>query len=122
MFYIIAIAIVVVLLIFIITQSKFTAEANKTSPSSTKMDSISDDTVLIFFAPWCGYCKKAMPDFIKVSEMPNTKVLMVNSDDPKNKSLLEQYSVKGFPKIMKANGTVYEGPRTAEAISKFAAK
>jgi protein disulfide-isomerase A6 len=121
MFYLFAIAAVIILLFFVV-RSKFTAETKKSSPESAKLDSISDDTVLIFFAPWCGHCKRAMPEFTKASEMPDIKVLMINSDDPKNKSLLQQHSVKGFPHIVKANGTVHEGPRTAEAIAKFAEK
>jgi protein disulfide-isomerase A6 len=107
--------------IYLTCKSKFT-ETVKTTPKDSKTDSISDDTVLIFFAPWCGHCKSAMPEFIKASEMSNGKVLLINSDDPKSKKLMEQHSVRSFPTIKKANGIEYKGGRTSEELKKFADK
>ena len=89
------IAILLLVGIFISCKSKF-GETVKTSPSESKNDSITDDSVLIFFAPWCGHCKKSMPDFIKASEISDGKVILINSDDPKNKKLMEKYSIRGF--------------------------
>jgi thiol-disulfide isomerase/thioredoxin len=115
------VALLVLLGIYMTCKSKF-AETVKTTPMEAKTDSITEDTVLIFIAPWCGHCKSAMPEFIKASEMSDGKVILINSDDPKNKKLMEKHSVRGFPTIKKANGTEYKGGRTSEDIKKFADK
>ena len=115
------IALAVLIGIFVLCKSKF-SETVKTTPKESKIDSITDDTVLIFYAPWCGHCKKAMPEFIKATEMSNGKVMLVNSDDPKNKKLIQEHGVSGFPTIKKANGTEYKGGRTSEDIKSFADK
>ena len=95
------------------TKSKF---ADKTSPVSN----VKDDTVFIFFAPWCGYCKDAKPEFEKAVSKGNGKVVLVDATLPENKKLAEQYDVQGFPTIIRADKTKYEGGRTAEAIVRFA--
>lgn len=115
------VALLLIIGIYMTCKSKF-SETIKTTPKDSKIDSITDDTVLIFFAPWCGHCKSSMPEFVKATEISNGKVLLINSDEPKNKKLMEQHSVKGFPTIKKANGTEYKGGRKAEEIKKFADK
>ena len=119
--FLVLIAIFFIIGIYMTCKSKF-AETVKTTPKGSKTDSIADDTVLIFFAPWCGHCKSAMPEFVKASEISDGKVLLINSDDPKSKKLMETYSINGFPTIKKANGTDYKGARKAEDIKKFADK
>ena len=59
--------------------------------------------LIMLFAPWCGYSKKAKPDFDKMIEnhhgqMKNgtmVKVLLYDTD--KRKDMVEKYKVKGFP-------------------------
>jgi thiol-disulfide isomerase/thioredoxin len=75
------------------------------------------DSVLIFYAPWCGYCKKSMDDFNQASAK-NSKIRLINSDQ--NTDLVKKYNVKGFPTIMKSNGTVYSGDRSVDSILEFA--
>ena len=103
-------------------KSSFGAETTKTSDISSKIDSITPDTVLIFYAPWCGHCKSSMKDFMEASGSSNGKVMMINSDDsdPKVRALIKTYEIRGFPTIKKANGTIHTGQRTAAEIKKFA--
>jgi len=100
--------------------SKFTSTQTKSTSVSSKYDSVDDNTVLIFYAPWCGHCKKSMPEFLKATEDPSVKVVLVNSDDPGAKKLIDKYSINGFPTIIKGDGTVFNGDRTAREIIEFA--
>jgi len=109
---------VFIILIIFIKGSSFTATMI-TDPSS-KYDSVNDKTVLIFYAPWCGHCKNSMPEFIKASESPNTDILLVNSDDPASKSLMNKYSVNGFPTIVRGDNTAFTGDRKSQDIIDFA--
>jgi len=89
--------------------------------SSTSSSDISDDTVLIFYAPWCGHCKRSMNDFIEASETPGVNIILVNSDLDSSKSLLKQFGIKGFPSIVRGNGDSYDKKsRTASDIIDFA--
>jgi len=100
-------------------KSKLTAIANGTTPTSNKKDTITSDTVMIFYAPWCGHCKNSLSEFTEASEQGNGKILLFNSDDPDTKFLLKKYEVGGFPTIMKGDGQIYDGPRRAKDIIDF---
>jgi len=94
--------------------SKFTIG---TTPQKEKVNSIAPDTVLIFYAPWCGYCKAAMDEFEKAVDTGNGKIVLINGDE--NRDLMTKYGVNGFPTIMKGN-KVHTGGRTANEILDFA--
>lgn len=59
--------------------------------------------LIMLFAPWCGYSKKARPDFEKVIEqyhgqlVNGTMVKVLLYDTDKRKDMVEKYKVKGFP-------------------------
>jgi thiol-disulfide isomerase/thioredoxin len=103
-----------------ICKSTFTDTKSGNTPNTSKTDSIKEDTVLIFYAPWCGHCKKSMNEFIDASEQGNGKIMLFNADDPDTKTLLQKYSVRGFPTIMKASGEIYNGQRISKDILEFA--
>jgi thiol-disulfide isomerase/thioredoxin len=88
------------------------------SPDDTKVDNITDDTVIIFYAPWCGHCKRSMSDFKQAVTQGNGKVVLVNSDNEPD--LVKKYNVNGFPTIMKGNGSKYTGNRDYNSIISFA--
>lgn len=58
-----------------------------------------------FYAPWCGHCKRMVPEFQKLGELiqadPKLKnrvvIAKVNADN--HRSVGEQFDVKGFPTI-----------------------
>ncbi|GFS06922.1 protein disulfide-isomerase A5 [Elysia marginata] len=55
--------------------------------------------LVMFYAPWCGHCKKMKPDFAlaaqKVKEMGLGTLAAV--DATQNRELATQYGVKGYP-------------------------
>ena len=114
------IALFLLITISFMCKSRFESSTSSTTPKSEKTSSIQDDSVLIFYAPWCGHCKKSMKDFNEASDKGGGKVILINSDDPASKKVLEKYKVAGFPTIIKADGTAYKGPRTADSILNFA--
>jgi thiol-disulfide isomerase/thioredoxin len=95
--------------------SKF--NANQISMSSNNKSLSSGDT-LIFYAPWCGHCKKSMKDFKDAVSSSGGTVKLINGDE--EPELVTKYKVKGFPTIMKANGETYSGDRSSSSILDFA--
>ena len=107
---------------FLIILSMFSSK----SPFAAEKISVADnnkpsnDTVLIFFAPWCGYCVKAKDEFELAEQKGGGKIKLIDATHPDNKNIVEKYGVKGFPTIIKGDGTKFSGSRTAENILNFA--
>ena len=55
----------------------------------------------MYFAEWCGHCKRTMPEFDKLIESPpkGIKVLKIDSEDKQNAELIKSQDIKGFPTI-----------------------
>lgn len=55
----------------------------------------------MFYAPWCGHCKMAKPDFQEAADnlkdLPGRRMAAV--DCTKEKDLCDQYGVKGYPQF-----------------------
>ena len=100
-------------------KNKFSAssESYSLNEDGSVDENIPNDAVIIFYAPWCGHCKKSMGEFRKAQSMGRGKVILVNSDE--NADIVKQYGVKGFPTIMKGDRTPYTGSRDASNIIDF---
>jgi len=85
-------------------------------------------TFTMFYADWCGHCKKAKPDFVefmgdgtKTIGDKTVKIEMVNADsgDPK----VEAFQVKGYPTfcLQTTDGKVteYKGKRETAGYLEF---
>jgi len=77
----------------------------------------------VFYAPWCGYCKKLAPDFDRAAANMHGLVnsVAVDCDDDGNKSLCAEHGVQGYPtiKIFPGNGLpgeIYQGERMARKM------
>ena len=85
-------------------------------------------TFTMFYADWCGHCKKAKPDFTefmgdgtKTIGSTTVKIEMVNADsgDPR----VEAFQVKGYPtfclQTMDGKVTEYKGKRETAGYLEF---
>lgn len=62
---------------------------------------------IMFYAPWCGHCKHAIPEFLKLFNYANAKVGFVNCDE--NPEVCSAVSIHGYPSfiLFTKNGTAY---------------
>ncbi|GAB1600815.1 protein disulfide-isomerase A5-like [Argonauta hians] len=81
--------------------------------------------LLMFYAPWCGFCKTLKPEFAgAATELKGKAVLAgLDADNPQFYSLRMQYNITAFPTIFYfENGKVlhqYGGENTKSGIVKW---
>jgi protein disulfide-isomerase-like protein len=88
-------------------------------------------SLVLFYADWCGHCKKLKPTWEKASKNASENGLtMINiniggsdkdtdEDKKKNEEISKKYNIDGYPTIILfKNGkpVPYEGPRTEEGF------
>ena len=87
----------------------------------------SEPTFVIFHAPWCGHCKRAMPEFEKFKKSYNgpIKVIDINSEEDANKEIIKSQNIQGFPTIryypdgLEGQYTEYNGGRSADDFKEY---
>lgn len=86
------------------------------------------DTLIEFYAPWCGHCKKLAPVYDQLGEkMADEDVEIVKFDATAN-DVPASYNVRGFPtlywapKNSKDSPIEYEGKRSLEDFIEYIAK
>jgi protein disulfide isomerase family A protein 3 len=86
------------------------------------------DTLIEFYAPWCGHCKKLAPVFEELAEkLKDEDVAIVKMDATAN-DVPSTYEVRGFPtlfwlpKDLKESPVKYEGGREVDDFIKYIAK
>ncbi|KAF2348309.1 Thioredoxin domain, partial [Trinorchestia longiramus] len=84
-----------------------------------------DSTWLImFYAPWCGHCRKLEPTWGHVAQaLYGTQIRVGRVDATRFTAFAAEFDVRGFPTIIFVRGTeraVYHGDRTTADIVGFA--
>jgi len=80
--------------------------------------------LVMFFAPWCGHCKAAAPEFKKAAlrlRGGGVRVIAIDGDQCPN--VVRSLGIKGFPTIQyisRGKSVDYTGPRSAIAMGQFA--
>lgn len=110
---------IVIMLLLCTSKSTFGQGYSSQSTSNTT-PKVSKDSVLIFYAPWCGYCKDSMKEFKKAESDSDGKVILIDATLKENEKLKEDYNIEGYPTIIKGDNTKYTGDRNAKDIVKFA--
>lgn len=86
-----------------------------------------ENTLVMFYAPWCGHCKRLKPEYAKAAEMllgndPSITLAKVDCTEG-GKETCNKYSVSGYPtlKIFSKGDMIsdYNGPREASGIAKY---
>ncbi|CBH12152.1 protein disulfide isomerase, putative [Trypanosoma brucei gambiense DAL972] len=87
------------------------------------------DAFVLFYAPWCGHCKRLHPSFESLAKVyQNEKDLIianVDADDKSNSEVTKRYKVEGYPTLVffpkgnKGNPVNYEEGRTLDDMIKF---
>ncbi|CAG0899559.1 unnamed protein product [Cyprideis torosa] len=86
------------------------------------------DTLIEFYAPWCGHCKKLAPTYAELaSDLKGEEVDIVKFDATAN-DVPKQYDVTGFPTLYwapvgsKMSPEKYQGGREKDDFIKYIAK
>lgn len=82
--------------------------------------------LVMFYAPWCGHCKMAKPEFMAASEKLKDELRMVFAavDCTQHQALCSSHDVKGYPTFKyfmyyNKGGKDYTGGRKAEDFIEF---
>lgn len=99
-------------------------EPSRNNDDPEKIMSSDKPAMIFFYAPWCGHCKNAKPEFEKLMQMAKGRAHMIDCDAHQN--IAQKYNVKGFPTIRyypngpkNGNSKEYQGNRTAEDMMDF---
>lgn len=112
-----------VLAVALVRLASYTAFADEVVTLTTKAfdQHLKDNkqTLVEFYAPWCGHCKKLAPEFEKAAGELKGKVSLGKVDATEEKDLASKYNVKGFPTMVwfeDGKEAEYDGGRTSETI------
>ncbi|CAG0879088.1 unnamed protein product [Darwinula stevensoni] len=86
-----------------------------------------DNALVMFFAPWCGHCKKLKPEFeeaAKILKNDDPPVLLAKVDCTESgKDTCGKFDVSGYPTLKIFQEGVlskeYEGPRDSKGIVRY---
>lgn len=95
-----------------------------TQENFSKFIEENDNTLVKFYAPWCGHCKKMAPDYIAASDKADIegKVKFAEVDVTEESELGSEFEIRGFPTLKYfSKGEVfdYEGGRSEQDLLNY---
>ena len=85
-------------------------------------------TCTMYYTEWCGYCKKAKPEWAKLTDeydnktMNGTTILITKVNCEENPELAKEQNIQGYPTFkfsLDGQEVAYNGERTYNAFKKF---
>ena len=122
---VIILLIILVVLYFLYTT--FLKEGFETESGNLDDQVKSGTKLVLFYADWCGHCKKIKPVWDETAKEINSdevKMIKVNCGEgtEKDKEIMKKYSIDGYPTIIKfVNGkaTLYQGDRNSDSFKEI---
>lgn len=91
--------------------------------NETVLNQSKDVWMVLFYAPWCGHCKSAMPAWDSASNEADSGAKFGKVDCTVHQSICSNYGVQGYPTIKAfINGKAedYSGARDKDSFLSFA--
>lgn len=83
------------------------------------------NSLIMFYAPWCGYCKQMKPDYSKAATelKPDYVIAAIDVNKPENAVVRRQYNISGFPTLIYYEAGefkfTYEGDKKKQDLVNF---
>jgi protein disulfide-isomerase-like protein len=103
-------------------ENKEEFEDMKSEDSKEDFENMEKDSMVLFYAPWCGHCKNVMGDWKKLQARAPSHVNVTKVNCDEKPEMAEKHDVKGFPTIILFKGgkkVYFEGPRKLENFLEF---
>lgn len=117
---------VIILGVLYFVYDKYLKEKEGFETQSNNLDNEvkSGTKLVLFYADWCGHCKKIKPIWDETATEVNTdevKMIKVNCGEgsEKDQEVMKKYSIDGYPTIIKfINGkpSMYNGDRDSDSF------
>ncbi len=113
-----------ILLALYYVYSKYLKEGFELEPAKLEDEIAKGKKLVLFYADWCGHCKKIKPEWDETAKEVNKedkKMIKVNcgGGSEEEKEIMSKYNIDGYPTIIVFDNGVaspYEGKRTKEAF------
>lgn len=121
------IILLIILAVLFFVYTKFLKEGFETESSNLDDEVKSGTKLVLFYADWCGHCKKIKPVWDETAKEVNVeevKMIKVNCGEgtDEDQRVMKKYSIDGYPTIIKfVNGkaSMYQGERNSESFKEM---
>ena len=56
------------------------------------------ETLVLFYAPWCGFCRRFLPTFEEYSKTCSKECVLINKEE--SPELCKEYSINYYPTVI----------------------
>ena len=90
------------LILLFLLYRNYLKEGFETSCENLETDIKDGKKLVLFYADWCGHCKKLTPIWDEAANEADDKMIKLNVGDgkPEQKKIMDKYNIKGFPTII----------------------